>query len=328
MAWESGGRGAAVTEVSQRSGRTLDPVAAASFIAHAAELVDDLDRKDPYLLALDAEPDPVERVDHDRVLEVARVCGDLVDLKSPWLHGHSAAVGDLAGDAAERLGIGGAADVRVAGILHDVGRVGTSARIWSTSRPWTRAERDQARLHPYYTAQVLSRVPALAPLSELAGAHHERCDGSGFHRGLRAAQLPMAARVLAAADAYRNLVEERPHRSAVVPTDAAGQLRAEARAGRLDGDAVAAVNSVATGQVPRRPSGAAGLTARQVEVLRLMTYGLSSRQIGARLSLSPRTVERHVADLYERIGVSSRAAAALFAMEHGLVGPEPPAAPG
>ena len=138
----------------------------------------------------------------------------------------------------------------------------------------------------------------------------------------------MVARVLAAADAYRNLVEERPHRSAVAPTDAAGRLRAEARAGRLDGDAVAAVISAGTGQVPRRPSGAAGLTARQIEVLRLMTHGLSSRQIAARLGLSPRTVERHVADLYERTGVSSRAAAALFAMEHGLVGPDSPAESG
>jgi response regulator RpfG family c-di-GMP phosphodiesterase/DNA-binding CsgD family transcriptional regulator len=321
MFWEVGGVPAAVAQVRRRSGGELDPGLAAVFLDRAQELLDGLDDGDPFRAALDAEPDPVAWVDDERLLEVARVCGDLVDLKSPWLHGHSSAVGELAGTAAESLGLAEARDVRVAGYLHDVGRVGINSRIWDLARAWTAAEEDQARLHAYHTERILARTPDLAPVAELAGAHHERCDGSGYHRGLRTDRLSLGARVLAAADAYRTLVEDRPHRSGLPAGPARQRLEADVRAGRLDADAVAAVLAAADGSRHRRPTGAAGLTARQLEVLRLVTRGLSNREIGRRLGVSPRTVDRHVADVYQRIGVSSRAAAALFTIEHGLAGP-------
>lgn len=182
-------------------------------------------------------------------------------------------------------------------------------------------ERDQARLHPYYTERVLSRVPGLEDVARLAGQHHERCDGSGYHRGVRGADLPLASRVLATADRYRRDVEGGPHRQPLEAADAAGRLAGAARAGRLDPDAVDAVLRAAGQGRPRRTTGAAGLTDRQLEVLRLVTAGLSNREIGARLGISPRTAERHVHDAYERIGVRSRAAAALFVMQHGLAEP-------
>ena len=209
----------------------------------------------------------------------------------------------------------------MAGHLHDVGRVGISSRIWDLTRPWTAAEEDQARLHAYHTERVLARAPELAHVAELAAAHHERCDGSGYHRGLRGDRLTMGARVLAAADTYRTLVEDRPHRAGLPAARARQRLEADVRAGRLDADAVAAVLGAADGSTRRRPSGAAGLTARQLEVLRLVARGLSNREIARRLGVSPRTVDRHVSDVYERIGVSSRAAAAMFTIEHGLAGP-------
>jgi DNA-binding NarL/FixJ family response regulator len=165
-------------------------------------------------------------------------------------------------------------------------------------------------------------VPGLADVASLAGRHHERSDGSGYHRGLRADQLPMDARVLAAADSYRTLVEARPYRRAMSPHDAADSLRREVRAGRLDGDAVGAV-LLAAGHDTGRRARPAGLTERQVQVLRLMAAGMSNRDIAARLVISRRTAEHHVQDVYARIGVSTRAGAALFAMEHGLLGSEP-----
>jgi DNA-binding CsgD family transcriptional regulator len=242
-------------------------------------------------------------------------------------------VGDLAGAAAEAMGLAEATQVRVAGHLHDVGRVGLSSRLWTLPRPWTAAEQDQARLHAYHSERVLARVPQLAAVAALAGAHHERCDGSGYHRGLRADRLPVGARILAAADAWCTAVEDRPHRPGLDAMDACRRLEADVHAGRLDADAVAAVVAVATGAAgaagrdrsrgthPARPTGAAGLTARQLEVLRLVTRGLSNREIGRALGISSRTVDRHVADVYTRIGVTSRAAAALFTIEHGLTGP-------
>lgn len=315
-----GGDQAAVEQVRRRAGGELDPGLAAVFLDRSGELLAGLDTEEPLQAALDAEPDPVEWVDDDRLLEVARVCGDLVDLKSPWLHGHASAVGDLAGTAAEALGLAEAREVRVAGHLHDVGRVGISSRIWDVTRPWTPAEEDQARLHSYHTERILARAPELAHVAELAAAHHERCDGSGYHRGLRADRLTMGARVLAAADSYRTLVEDRPHRPGLPVAQAQQSLEADVRAGRLDADAVAAVLGATGGSTRSRPSGAAGLTARQLEVLRLVAHGLSNREIARCLGVSPRTVDRHVSDVYQRIGVSSRAAAALFTIEHGLTG--------
>lgn len=324
-AWGEGGEEAARALLVDRAGRDLDPALVELFLSRSAPLLESLAAGDPFEAVLALEPDPVEWVDEDRLLAVARVCGDLVDLKSPWLHGHSAAVGELAGAAATALGLPEAAEVQVAGYLHDVGKVGIPGRIWNVARPWTATEKDQARLHSYHTERALARTPQLAAVARLAGAHHERCDGSGYHRGVHAERLPVAARVLAAADEYRDLVEDRPHRPGFTRAQAKVRLADDVRAGRLDGDVVEAVVAAAgpdtTTPRHRRPSGVAGLTTRQVQVLRLVTHGRTNREIGRLLDLSPRTVDRHVADIYVRIGVSSRAAAALFAMEHGLAEP-------
>ena len=129
----------------------------------------------------------------------------------------------------------------------------------------------------------------------------------------------MPSRVLAAADAFRTLVEDRPYRAGLSPAQAAERLRADAKAGCLDGDAVGAVLYAAGVRVGVRRQRPAGLTERQVEVLRLVAAGRSNRDIGERLVISARTAEHHVQDIYLKIGVSTRAAAALFAMEHGLL---------
>jgi HD-GYP domain-containing protein (c-di-GMP phosphodiesterase class II) len=315
-----GGVDVAVAQVRRRSGTYLDPDLVDVLVNRAAEILPDIDDMDAYQSALDAEPDPVRYVGDREVEDVARTFGRLVDLKSPWLHGHSTAVGDLAADAARAMGLDEhVRTVRIAGYLHDLGRVGVSSRIWDKPGPLSTTERDQARLHPYHTERILSRVPALAEVARIAGQHHERCDGSGYHRGAVASQLTMPSRVLAAADAYRTLVEGRPHRQAVTADEAARRLKAEADEGRLDVAAVAAVLQTAGVSPGGRQSRPCGLTQRQVEVLRLMSCGLSNREIARRLVISPRTAEHHVQDIYLKIGATSRAAAALFAMEHGLL---------
>jgi DNA-binding CsgD family transcriptional regulator len=194
-----------------------------------------------------------------------------------------------------------------------------SSRIWDKVKPLTTTERAQVELHPWHTEQVLSRVPELSDAARVAAQHHERLDGSGYHRGAVAAQLSVPARALAAADRYRGLVEERPHRPATSGEAAAATLRDDVRRGLLDPDAVEAV--LAAAGLPRRArrSLPGGLTRRQVDVVRLLAAGRSNREIAAELVISPRTAEHHVQDVYARIGVATRAGAALYAMEHGLL---------
>lgn len=310
---------AAVAQVRRRAGTYLDPALVDVFVDHADELLAGLDEIDPYDELLDLEPDPVCLVSDEQVEGVARTFGDLADLKSPWLHGHCAGVADLAATAGRHLELGDVRSLRLAGYLHDLGKVAVSSRIWDKPGPLTATEREQARLHAYHGERVLNRVPALAAVADLVGRHHEHLDGSGYHRGIGVTQLSMPARVLAAADTYRSLVEDRPHRPALCPADAATRLRQEVCEGHLDGDAVAAVLAAGGMSTGVRRSRPAGLTDRQVEVLCLVAGGLTNQEIAKRLVISRRTAEHHVQDAYLKIGASSRAAAALFAMEHGLL---------
>jgi DNA-binding CsgD family transcriptional regulator len=178
---------------------------------------------------------------------------------------------------------------------------------------------ERVRMHPYLTQRTFSRSPRLAALAEVAAAHHERLDGSGYPRGLAGGALSPEARILAAADVYQAMSEPRPHRPALSPEEAARQLREEVSAGRLDRDAVDAVLGASGHRVPRRREGPAGLTQREVEVLVLLARGLSNKAIAAELVVSPKTVGHHIGHIYRKIGSSTRAAASLFAMQNGLL---------
>ena len=246
--------------------------------------------------------------------------GRFADLISPYLAGHSAGVAELAAEAARRCRIdaGGVTAIGRSGLVHDLGRVAVHARVWQKPGPLNADEWEQVRLHPYHTERCLSRSPLLAALIPCAACHHERLDRSGYHRGSPAADLTMPARLLGAADAFAAMCEPRPHRPALAPERAAEALTAEANAGRLDPDAVTAVIGAAGLRAPRveRP---AGLTEREAEVVAMLARGLQTKQVAHELGISVKTADRHVQNAYAKIGVSTRAAATLFAMEHGLV---------
>jgi DNA-binding CsgD family transcriptional regulator len=200
--------------------------------------------------------------------------------------------------------------------------VGTG--IWEKPGPLTTAEWEQVRLHAYQTERILARSEALSPIARIAGMHHERQDGSGYHHGASAAEVPIEARILAAADSFQAMTQARPHRAAKTPDAAASALIAEARAGRVDPECADAVLHAAGRPSPHaRTAWPAGLSDREVEVLRLVSRGASNKEVASALVISPRTAEHHVQHIYSKIGVSSRAAAAMFAMEHGLLGPPP-----
>jgi HD-GYP domain-containing protein (c-di-GMP phosphodiesterase class II) len=319
-----GGPDVAAQALRQRAGGMLDPGIAGHVAGRLPALLAELDAADPRSLLLDAEPAPVATVAEPELVTVAAAFGDVADLKSPYLHGHSSGVAELARRAGEELGLGRRETdaVHVAGHLHDVGRVAVSSSLWDKAGPLSSHEREQVRLHAYHSERILAGSERLAPLVPLVGGHHERCDGSGYHRGV--ADLPITCRVLGAADVYHALTERRPHRPSLPAEAASRALVREARSGRLDADAVDAVLAAAGHPVRVRRRHPAGLTAREVEVLALVAEGCSNREIGERLVISRRTAEQHVQHIYRKIGGSSRAAAALFAMEHRLLGPEDP----
>jgi len=270
--------------------------------------------------ALAAEPRPWLTLAGEEIDRALAAMGRFADLICPYHSGHSSGVAGLAAAAAARCGMdaAGTRTVRRAGLVHDLGRVAVSAATWGKPGPLSADEWEQVRLHPYRTERVLSRAAFLADLAQVACAHHERLDRSGYHRGMPAAELTMPARLLAAADMFHTKCEQRPHRAGMSAEQAAQALAAEAKAGRLDPDAVAAVVESAGQRVPRldRPN---GLTGREGQVLALLARGLLTKQVAKALGISVKTADRHVQNIYAKIGVSSRAAATMFAMEHGLV---------
>jgi DNA-binding CsgD family transcriptional regulator len=304
----------------ERAGAAFDPEIANCLADNAASVLALDDRASAWEETLACEPLARLTLEGAEVDRALAAMGDFADLISPYFVGHSAGVAELAAAAAEQCGLGSAdrVSIRRAGFVHDLGRVAVGARVWQKPGPLTADEWEQVRLHPYHSERILSRAPQLAALAPVASAHHERLDGSGYHRGVSGAALGPAARVLAAADAYRGMTEPRAYRAALAPDEAAQTLGREASAGRLDADAVAAVLAVAGQRVPRieRP---AGLTEREAQVVGLLARGLQTKQVARELEISVKTADRHVQNAYVKIGVSTRAAAALFAMEHGLV---------
>ncbi len=315
-----GGEELAVRIVRERAGHAFDPQVAAC-LADGAEEILALDREaSVWEATLAYEPQPRLSLEPDAIDRALAAIGDFADLISPYLAGHSGGVAQVASAAGQRcrLDAAGVATLRRAALVHDLGRVAVHPRIWQKPGPLTADEWEQVRLHPYHTGRVLSRSPLLSALAPIADAHHERLDGSGYHRGAGGTGLTLPARVLAAADAYYAMTEPRPYRESLSPEQAAEQLAREVSAGRLDADVVTAVLA-ATGQRAPRLERPAGLTEREAEVLGMLARGLQTKQVARGLGISVKTADRHIQNAYRKIGVSTRAGATLFAMEHGLV---------
>jgi HD-GYP domain-containing protein (c-di-GMP phosphodiesterase class II) len=317
------GSDAAVAYVRERAGRGLDPELVELFCHNADLLLAGLDTLDPWSAVLSSEPRPWLQLDGERLDEAFAAVADFADLKSPFTVGHSRGVAALAGAAAEqcRLDAGEQASIAWSAYLHDLGRTGVPNTIWDKPGPLTAGEWERVRLHTYYTERILSRSGDLSALGAIAALHHERLDGSGYHRGSNGTALPPAARILAAADAYHAMTEERPHRPALAHDIAGEELRRSAQAGHFDSEVSNAVLAAAGHRVTRRRRAQlAGLSEREVEVLRLIARGHSNRETAEHLSISKATVGHHVEHIYNKLGCSTRAAATMFALQYGLVG--------
>ncbi|SEL25175.1 HD domain-containing phosphohydrolase [Streptacidiphilus jiangxiensis] len=321
VAHRLGGVDAALTLARRRAGGQFDPRLTAVLCEDPEAVLGDLDAARTWEAVIAAEPALGVWLSEEQFDEALLAVADFVDLKSPFTAGHARAVAALvdAATSQSHLDEDERRELHRAALVHGLGRLGVSNAIWDKPGPLGTGERERVRLQPYLTERMLCQSATLAPLGAIAVQHRERLDGSGYPRGLTAAAISTKARILGAADAYQSMLEPRPHREALRPAQAAAELRAEAAGGRLDAEAVTAVLTAAGHRVTRRPPGPAGLTSREVDVLRLLARGCSSRDIASRLVISPKTVRNHIEHIYAKIGVSTRAAACLFAMQNGLL---------
>ena len=322
MAFQRGGAKLAGHILAERAGSGLDPQAVAAFWAVGDQAYLDMAAPSAWDEAMLAEPGPRPVVTEDRLDACLSAVADFADMKSMWTVGHSRSVAWLAEQAAMVAGLD-VADivlVRQAALVHDIGRVAVPVSVWAKPGALTRGEREQVRLHAYHSERVLDVAPGLRPLARLAGSHGERGDGSGYHRGSKSAELPLTTRLLVAADCYQAMREPRAYRPALSAEAAAAELGRDVAAGRLAPEAANAV-LVAAGQPGRRVIRPAGLSERECQVLGLVARGLATKQVARRLGISPKTCDHHIQRVYGKLGVSTRAGATLFALEHGLISP-------
>ena len=318
---EAFGEVEAMAQLKARAGHAHDPQMVALLLDHAPGIFSGLDDPKPAeidkLLAQDEMPLNAAELD-----EACLALADFIDLKTPFTTGHSRALAELASAAGKAHGLpaNSTAQLRLAALVHDLGQAGVPAHILLKAGAYGASEWEQVRLHSYYGERVLAASPALAKLAQLTGQHHERLDGSGYHHAARGAALSVEARILAAAEAFENKIEARPHRAAHSPQAAAELLQKEVRDGRLDAGAVQAVIKAA-GVKSNRPQGQNNeLTTRETEILRALAQGLSMKEVGRALGISPKTVDNHIQNIYPKIGVRTRGGAVLYAVEHGLTG--------
>jgi HD-GYP domain-containing protein (c-di-GMP phosphodiesterase class II) len=327
-----GGRPAAVRLAEQRKGTAFDPSLIDAFLtlSQVDEFWEGLEQASVWSTVLSMEPaSPYRYVREERLEDIALAFADFADLKSFYTGGHSRRVGDLAEQMAREMHLSHneVVTIRRAGLLHDLGLVAVpSFTLDKSPEQRNPVEEEQVRLHPYHAERILSRVPAFGPVVPLVAAHHERMDGRGYYHGLSGSQIPLGARIIAVADRFDDLSHDMPDHPALDTAASIAQLRGEVgdglcpeafevlvRAVRADGSASGIRPK------PRRHEWPAGLTDREVEILRLLTRGLNRREIAQRLFLSEHTVRHHLEHIYTKIGVSTRVAATLFAVEHGLL---------
>lgn len=321
--YRQGGLAAAVRVARDRRGKQFDPALVDAFCDIAGEVLPTLEGEydvDALLLDVPGLRRPLSDAEVDAALGAM---ADFTDLRSPNRAGHSSGVAELAGAAAQKLGLPAedVAATRRAGFVHDIGLHGVPATILDKPGALTATEWERVRMSSYYTERVLARPTALARIGAIASYANERMDGSGYHRGVVGSSIPMTARILAAACAFRSLTEPRAERPPLPVKDAAASLREEARAGRIDADAADVVLAAAGAGGKRRVAGPAGLTAREVEVLVLIARGSATNEVAEQLGVSRKTAATHVERIYMKTGASSRSAATLFALRNGLLDP-------
>lgn len=273
--------------------------------------------------AANEQPPPLSAALQDATAPLELIA-DVIDLKLPWMTGYSRKVAEAAVRCAAGMGLDTDQQQRIyrAGLIHGMGRASVPNAVWDSPQARSEADAERLRLVPYWTERAARRIDTLRDEAAIASFVDERLDGSGFFRGARGAAIDMEARVLAVAAHWVTLCTSRPGRQALEQAEATAALRAEADAGRLDPQAVAALTGQphpASGSLQPSGEAAALLSGREVEVLGRISLGESNKEAARSLGISPSTVRAHLENIFRKLGCTTRAAATLKAMTLGLL---------
>jgi HD-GYP domain-containing protein (c-di-GMP phosphodiesterase class II) len=241
------GRAAALAEVRTRAGRWFDPRLVAAFEGVAQSEAFWQVLAGPGIDAAVANLEPAGRafehvLDDDYLDDIAAAFGQVVDAKSPYTSGHSGRVALYTDLIAEALGLSAQRRrwLKRGALLHDVGKLGVSNSVLDKAGALDRAEWDAVKLHAAYTETILGRIGAFRELAAIAGAHHERLDGTGYPRGLSGADIRIETRIITTADIFDAITAARPYRGAI-PVPQALEMMGKTVGSALDADCFAAL---------------------------------------------------------------------------------------
>ena len=238
----------AMQVVEERSGGWFDPelVTALMTLEGETEMWGRMQDGTAQSWVIENEPHSDELIaDDSRVDNICDAFAAVVDAKSPYTHRHSRGVTRITLAIGEKLGFdtGITTMLRRAALLHDIGKLSVPNNILDKPGKLTANEWETVRLHPYYTQRILERIDGFQHLAYIASAHHEKLDGSGYYRNLRATQLPMPARALTVADMYDALTANRPYRDGL-PVERALEIIGQEVPRALDADCFAALKEL------------------------------------------------------------------------------------
>ncbi|HST12823.1 MAG TPA: HD domain-containing phosphohydrolase [Terriglobales bacterium] len=250
----------AVQVVAERGGTWFDPeiVQVVRTLERDTELWKRVQAPDAREYVVQMEPGIAVKASPDRIDNICRAFAEVIDAKSPYTFTHSMGVAEAAVEMSEGLGL--KPDVvnmvRRAALLHDVGKLGVSNAILEKPGKLTSEEWQSMKMHPVYTQQILEKIPGFSQLASVAGAHHERLDGTGYPQGLAASQLPLEARIICVADVYQALSERRPYREGLPPKTVFAMLDEDSEK-RLDPECLEALKERCPAEPAPKAAGAA-----------------------------------------------------------------------
>ena len=159
-------------------------------------------------------------------LATVQMLGDAIAAKDPFLGGHSREVSGYVASVAARLGVEPRRreELIFGSLLHDIGKIGISERILLKPARLTDEERAIIELHPRIGYRLVSKIPALEPIAAGVLHHHERFDGGGYPARLRGEQIPIEARIIAVADSFSAMTQDRPYRARMSIAAACAEL--------------------------------------------------------------------------------------------------------
>jgi putative nucleotidyltransferase with HDIG domain len=245
----------AITMLAERSGTWFDPelVRLALSLYRRGDLWRDclpfVSQEDSRRAVLDLDAGRQHTLESGRVDQICEAFAEVVDAKSPFTFRHSLGVADTAYEIARQMGL--ASDrvqlVRRAALLHDIGKLSLSNSILDKTTHLSETEWEAVYRHPRLTRQILERVRAFQEMAIIAGEHHEKLDGSGYPNRLMATDLSLESRIVAVADVYGALSEDRPYRMGL-GSEQIVSILAKLAPRKLDGDCVDALVTIIADQ--------------------------------------------------------------------------------